>query len=84
MVALSLCACTDEVPEPIDLDGTTSTTEIDLADPNAGERERMQELARQQCLDDPDRVEGVVRLVDPETDQAVAEVVVRCDEVRGP
>lgn len=79
-----LAACSGEEPEPIDLTETVTTADqepSDPADPNAGERQRMQDLADQQCRDDPELERGVVRLVDPRTDEILAEVVVECDEV---
>lgn len=42
----------------------------------------MEELARQQCFDDPSLEEGYVEAVDPDTDQVLAEVAVDCDAVR--
>ncbi len=54
----------------------------DAEDPNAEERDRVRQLAEQQCLDDPAKTEGVIRIVDPQTDQVVSEFVVDCAEVR--
>jgi hypothetical protein len=53
------------------------------ADRNAESRQMARQYAEQQCLDDPDATEGIIRIVDPTTDQVVASVVVDCDEVRG-
>lgn len=58
--------------------GSTTTTE----DPNAEARQQVIDAAEQQCLDDPDLDEGVVRIVDAETDEVVNEYRVDCDDVR--
>jgi hypothetical protein len=44
--------------------------------------EQMQDIARQQCLDDPEREQGYVRAVDPESGEVFAEFTVDCAEVR--
>lgn len=74
--ALAL-GCTGEDATPIPR-GTGVTTPHRL-EPT----EQMQDLAEQQCLDDPSLAEGVVNAVDPaDTDQILASVTVDCDEVR--
>ena len=84
IVAAGLPGCTGEEPIPVDLTETIPATTLapDPDDPNAAERGRMQDLAAQQCLDDPELSEGVTRLVDPETNEAVAEVTVDCTTIR--
>ncbi len=92
VITLLAGACTGETATPVDLDADPTTTSTSGAapgdddattdDPNAGERERVRQLAEQQCLDDPDKVEGVIRIVDPVTDQVVSEIVVDCAVVR--
>ncbi len=89
-LGMALAGCTGEEPVPIDLNETVApptepddaTVPVDPNDPNAGERQRMDDLATEQCLDDPSLSEGVVRLVDPETGEAAAEVVIDCATVR--
>ncbi|NNF55883.1 MAG: hypothetical protein HKN03_15765 [Acidimicrobiales bacterium] len=84
LVAMTPLSCTGEEPIPIDLNETVPATTLppDPDDPNAAERQRMEDLAAQQCLDDDELSEGVTRLVDPETNEAVAEVTVECSAVR--
>ncbi len=83
-----LMACTGEASTPIDLRATTTSappvTGVPLLDddPNAEAREQIRQLAEQQCLDDPTKTEGVVRIVEPETEQVVGELIVDCAEVR--
>jgi len=81
-----LMACTGEEPVEIDLNETVPpTTEApEDDDPNAAERQRLQELAEQQCLDDPSKEAGTVRIVDPATNEVVSELTVQCSEVRNP
>ncbi len=83
-VTAMLLGCTGEEPIPVDLTETVPATTLapDPDDPNAAERQRMEDLAAQQCLDDPELDEGVTRLVDPETNEAVAEVTIDCTTVR--
>jgi hypothetical protein len=79
-----VAGCSGEEPQPIDLTETVTTLDpgsVEPGDPNATERQRMQELAEQQCRDDPDLERGVVRLVDPRTDETLAEVVADCAEI---
>ncbi len=84
MTSALMLGCTGEEPIPVNLDETVPATTLapDPDDLNAAERERMEDLATQQCLDDPQLMEGVTRLVDPETNEAVAEVTVDCATVR--
>lgn len=91
IAGLVLVGCTGEEATPVDLDATTSTTvvtpppfdgEIDPDDPNAEARAQVVDAARQQCLDDPELDEGVVRLVLEETGELASEYRVDCDEVR--
>ncbi len=46
--------------------------------------DQMRDLAVQQCLDDPSKDQGVVKAVDPDSDDedVFAEVVIDCDSVR--
>ncbi len=56
--------------------------EVDPDDPNAEARQQVIDAARQQCLDDPEQVEGVVRIVVADTGEVANEYRVNCDEVR--
>ncbi len=58
------------------------TDEVDPDDPNAEARQQVIDAARQQCLDDPELDEGVVRLVIAETGELANEYRVDCAEVR--
>ncbi len=84
MVSLGIAACTGEEPVPIDLDATIPPTSAPANedDPNAAQRVEIQQLAEQQCLDDPELEVGTVRIVDPVTNEVVSELVIQCDEVR--
>jgi hypothetical protein len=82
-----LASCTNDAATPIDLSSSTSaplTTGVPLPDddPNAESRQMAIDFAEQQCVDDPDKDEGIIRIVDPETEQVVGEVVADCAEVR--
>ena len=78
--------CTTEQPTPLDFDGAPVTTASSAVptteDPNAASRAMGQQLAEQQCLDDPTKTEGVVEVAQPETGIVVAEIVVDCADVR--
>ncbi len=89
MVAASvLIGCSGEDATPIDLDQTTtltSTSSLATLTPeqeNAESRSLAEKLATQQCLDDPEAEQGLIRIVDPETDLIVAEIAVDCADVR--
>lgn len=96
-------ACTGENAEPVDLDGSPTSTTVGGApsgtsipspgssrptgslapeDQNAESRRLARHHAEQQCFDDPTAAQGIIRIVDPATDQVVSSVVVDCDEVR--
>lgn len=83
-LVIMLSGCTGEEPVEIDLDATIPPTSVsaDPDDPNAAQRQELQQLAEQQCLNDPELTEGTVRIVDPETNEVVSELIVQCDEVR--
>ena len=90
LVPLSLAfACTVAVgcsgEEAVPIDPANPPTTLDLTDVThrLEPTEQMQDLAEQQCLDDPDLDEGFVEAVDPDTDQVMSQVTVDCDEVRG-
>ncbi len=85
-IALISLSCTGEEPVEIDLRETVPPTSAveESDDPNAAEKARLQELAEQQCLDDPSLSEGTVRIVDPSTGEVVSELVLPCEEVRNP
>lgn len=79
-VALTLSACTGEDVTPIGEGPLTTTVQETphLLEPT----DEMRSLARQQCLDDPDLVQGEIRVVDPDNpDQVLASVVVDCASV---
>ncbi|MFV0259886.1 MAG: hypothetical protein ACK5PP_15725 [Acidimicrobiales bacterium] len=81
VVALVLLAgCTGEDATPIqDVTSTTDLGTPHLLPPN----EQMEELARQQCRDDPELEQGEVNAVDPANpDEIISSVVVDCAEVR--
>jgi len=91
LLALSLClaACTTEATTPVDLSGTTTTTlanphgSVDPeTDPNAEVRAQAQQLADAQCLEDETLEEGIIRIVDPDTDEVVGEISADCEAVR--
>lgn len=78
--------CTAEDATPIDPANppTTGGDPLDLTDVThlLEPTEQMRELAEQQCLDDPELVEGFVQAVDPETDEPVSEIRIDCTDVR--
>lgn len=84
VAGLALAACTGEEAVPIDPANPPVTvpdmTEVShVIEPT----DQMREAAEQQCLDDPDLVDGYVRAVDPDSGAVLAEVTVACDEVDG-
>ncbi|MEZ5340048.1 MAG: hypothetical protein R2706_00970 [Acidimicrobiales bacterium] len=86
---LLLTACTGEDSTPIDLQNSgsvASTPEVSevpiVDDPNAEVREQAKQLAAQQCLDDPTLEQGVIRIIDPDTDEMAGEVIADCEVVR--
>ena len=79
-----VASCGQQDTVPLDLEGT-----VPLVDPpvhsdtgNEEARAQGQQLAEQQCLDDPTLEEGVVQIAKPDTGVVVAEIVVECSEVR--
>ena len=85
LVAVLTAGCTEEDAVPIDpANPPTTAAELDLTDvthtlePTA----QMEQLARQQCLDDPDADQGYVEAVDPETGDVMSTITLDCDEVR--
>jgi len=78
-VVLALAAGCSEDATPLDQTTTTAQLTPHLLPPT----DQMEELARQQCRDDPDLAVGEVNAVDPERpDQKLATVEVDCAEVR--
>ena len=85
ILAVSTVGCTGEDATPIvpgqpvetlDPSGVTTPHQLEPS-------EQMQELAEQQCLDDPTLSVGEIRAVDPANpDQVLATVTVDCDTVR--
>ncbi len=87
LVTLGLLAgCAGEEAVPIDpanpplVDGGDGSVP-DVTHP-VNPTEQMEQLARQQCLDDPNLAEGYVQAVDPATDEVITEFSVSCSEVR--
>jgi hypothetical protein len=79
--ALAVAAgCTSEDATPLEPGlATTAPGTPHGIDPT----EEMRELARRQCLDDPELAEGEINAVDPaDPEQVLASVVVDCDDVR--
>lgn len=87
-----LAGCSGEATTPIDLGSSTTVTGVPATadhgqvapdeDLNAESRQMAIDFAEQQCFDDPEAEQGVIRIVEPETEQVVGEVVVDCEEVR--
>ncbi|MFW2381509.1 MAG: hypothetical protein ACN4GZ_07105 [Acidimicrobiales bacterium] len=84
VAALLLVGCAGEEPQEIDLTETIPPTTSNPDDPNAAQRAEMRRLAEQQCIDDPSKDVGTVRIIDPETNEQVSELIVQCSEVRNP
>jgi PBP1b-binding outer membrane lipoprotein LpoB len=83
-LALAGTGCSEQAT-PIDQTPTdqTTTTTTQLTPHLLEPTDQMKELARQQCVDDPDLVQGEVNAVDPgRPDQKLATVTVTCDDVR--
>jgi hypothetical protein len=79
LAALSAGGCTGEDATPIVPGEPSGITTPHRLEPT----EQMQELAEQQCLDDPTLSMGEVNAVDPANpDQILATVTVDCDTVR--
>lgn len=80
VLAVGAVACTGEDATPIVPGSTTAPTTPHLLEPT----EQMQELAEQQCRDDPGLDRGEVNAVDPANEeQILATVTVDCDDVDG-
>lgn len=78
VLALGVVGCGEEAT-PIDQTTTTAQLTPHLLEAS----DQMNELARQQCRDDPQLAVGEVNAVDPERpDQKLATVQVDCAEVR--
>lgn len=80
-------ACVQEEAVPIDPANPPTTPAPNLGDlPDVSHplqvTDQMKELARQQCLDDPDLAEGYVSAVDPETDEILVDYSISCESVR--
>lgn len=80
--ALLASACIDDSATPIQ-PGAVAEDPIGNIQHSLEPTEQMRDAAEQQCLDDPDLVEGYVRAVDPATEQILSEAWVFCSEVRG-
>ena len=83
---VALVGCTGEEATPLD-ELPRSTTESPAAGVTTPHQleptDQMRELARQQCLDDPDLVQGEVNAVDPANpEQILATATVDCSTVR--
>lgn len=76
--ALVSVSCSDEGADPAE-EPTPPTSGAHVIEADA----EMQQLAEQQCLDDPELEQGEVRAVDPDDpEQILAQVVVDCADVR--
>jgi hypothetical protein len=78
--------CTEEDAVPIDpANPPTTAGDLDLTDVTHSlePTPQMEQLARQQCLDDQDAEQGYIEAVDPETGDTISAITVDCDEVRG-
>lgn len=88
LAILAFGACSSEGATPVDLDpvdqpATSSASPASSPDDqNDAAREQARAYATQQCLDDPEATEGVIQIVDPDTDQVAATVTVDCAAVR--
>ena len=86
LVLAVAAGCTEEDAVPIDpANPPTTAAELDLSDVTHSlePTPQMEQLARQQCLDDPDAEQGYIEAVDPETGDVMSAITVDCDEVRG-
>ncbi len=63
----------------------TTAGDLDLSDVTHSlePTPQMEQLARQQCLDDPDAEQGYIEAVDPETGDTISAISIDCGEVRG-
>jgi hypothetical protein len=79
-LSLAGVACAHDAATPVqDTAPTTGQLTPHLLEPT----EQMKALARQQCLDHPDRTQGVVNAVDPgRPGQILASVALDCASVR--
>lgn len=86
MLALALgfaAGCTGEEAVPLDEFEATSTVPAPAVTHFLEPDQEMVDLATQQCLDDPDLDEGVIRAVDPANpDEILVDVTIDCDDVR--
>jgi hypothetical protein len=82
-LALLGAACAEEESTPIDLGrGGASPSERPAVPHAINETPEARAFAEQQCRDDPGLDEGVIRIVDPVSEQVVGEIVVECEAVR--
>lgn len=83
---LALVGCTSEDATPVDLEQQPTSSAVtpahSSADQNEAARAQARAFATQQCLDDSSASEGVIQIVDPETDEVVGTVTVDCAEAR--
>lgn len=84
-VMVGSVGCTSEEAVPIDpANPPTITTQLDLTEvthsvePTA----QMEQLARQQCVDDIDAEQGYIEAIDPESGAVVSSITIDCDDVR--
>lgn len=87
IAVLLAAACGSEANTQVDLSSTTtggseSESGDEIDDPNTEVRQQAQEFADQQCLDDPELEEGVIEIVDPETQELAGRILADCAEVR--
>lgn len=81
--AIVLAGCSGEAAVPID---PSNPPVVEVEPPDVTHliqpTPQMEELARQQCIDDPSLDEGYVEAVDPDSGRVLSEVGVDCAEVR--
>ena len=89
VVVASLTGCAAETAVPIDPDSPLPVEELDPAaipTPDVTHSltptPEMEQLARQQCLEDSSLDQGYVQAVDPESNDVLAEFTVDCAQVR--
>ncbi len=82
-MGILLVGCTGEKAIPLSELPTSTTPPIVTTPHQLETTDEMRQLARQQCLDDPDLEQGEVNAVDPaDPDQILATALVECSSVR--
>ncbi len=82
-MGMVLVGCTGEKVIPLSELPTSSMPPIVTTPHQLETTDEMRQLARQQCLDDPDLEQGEVNAVDPaDPDQILATALVECSTVR--